>query len=450
MKKQWANHPPKNMIMQMNAFIKNLQTPIAIVGMGKSGEAARRLLIQAGITPNSIVTFDAKLISANFQDPTILMAQVQPRTLIVSPGVPLATPWIALARQQGVRITSELSLACSFLTTEKLIGVTGSVGKSTTVSLLGAGLQAFSSSSFVGGNLGTPFADYAADIVEEKRPPADWVVLELSSYQLENCENLNLNYGAITYFSPNHLERYSDLEHYYKTKWTLLNHTQSSVFLNKNGGDLVSYSQTHPALSSQIPLRIVSKHDPELASLNLTKALLIGEHNQDNLALASALALAAGWPHSAIEAMKSFRGLAHRLENLGEHKGIRFINDSKATAMESVLIATAAAHSTLSSGGTLHLLLGGRDKNLPWENLSTLTGFSPISFTFFGECREIAQKKSRLPGSAFTQLHEALDALKAQARPGDTILLSPGGTSLDEFKSFEDRGGFFKNAATSW
>lgn len=429
------------MIVQMKEFIKNLKTPIAIVGMGKSGEAARRLLLLAGYAPESILTFDGKLESAHFRDPQALMSQGAPRTLVVSPGVPLASPWIQEARTKGVAITSEISLACATLENEKLIGITGSVGKSTTVSILGAGLHAFSKTGFVGGNLGTPFADYAADVLEKKRPRANWIILELSSYQLENCEGLELDYSAITYFTSNHLERYENLEHYYQTKWKILSLTKNVLLLNREGGDLVEYFNKN---GSSQQIQVISRQDPSLQALHLEQAELIGQHNQDNLALASSLALAAGWPVTAIAGMKAFKGLAHRLESVGTVKGVRFINDSKATAMDSVLIAVTAAHDTLQSAGKLWVLLGGRDKNLPWQDLKPLEALQNTEFVFFGECRQTAQAKSTLPGKSFVSMQDAMEFILSQVKPADTVLLSPGGTSLDAFKSFEDRGDVFK------
>lgn len=424
----------------MSTFIKNLGTPIAIVGMGKSGEAAKQLLLLNGVKSDSILTFDASLSSADFNDPQILMDKGQPKTLVVSPGVPLSSPWIQMAKASGVRITSELSLACSCLRGEKLIGVTGSVGKSTTVSLIGAGLHAFAPEGFVGGNLGIPFSQYAVEVLIHKRPRAPWVVLELSSYQLENCENLHLEFSAITYFTSNHLERYKSLEDYYHTKWNILSITEKQIFLNSGGGDLLDYA----AKNVDPRVRAVSKSDPVLRPLHLEEALLIGEHNQDNLALAATLALAAGWPQKAIDGMKTFGGLAHRLENIGKFKSIRFINDSKATAMDSVLIATQAVYQTKEATGRMFVLLGGRNKSLPWQDLAPLKNFAGSQFVFFGECRGIAQEKSGLPGPSFEKLGEAIDQVLKEVRPGDTVLLSPGGTSLDEFKSFEDRGDFFK------
>ena len=424
----------------MKKYIKDLKTPVAIVGMGKSGEAAKRLLLADGYSESDIVTFDGKLPTAQVSDPQELLNKVKPQTLVVSPGFPLATAWVQEAKNSGTKITSELSLACACLETEKLIGVTGSVGKSTTVSILGAGLAAFSKTGFVGGNLGIPFSEYAAEVLEGKRPRADWAVIELSSYQLENCEGLELDYSAITYFTPNHMERYSNLEEYYETKWRILTLTKNKLFLNSHGGDLVAYANKKSAPN----VAVVDKAHKSLAAHQLEKADLIGSHNQDNLALAATIATAANWPQSAIEGMKKFKGLAHRLENLGEISGIRFINDSKATAMDSVMIAVQAAMESLAAGKTFFVLLGGKDKNLPWEQLGDLKKYSNTQFVFFGQCRDIAQNKSGLSGKSFEKLEGALKEVVTNAKKEDIVLLSPGGTSLDEFKSFEDRGEFFK------
>lgn len=184
-----------------------IQTPVAIVGMAKSGESAERFLLARGLKREEVLTFDQK-VPAQFNDPQALMSQGKPKTLVVSPGVPLKSSWIIEAQKAGVIVTSEINLACEVLADEKIIGVTGSLGKSTTVSLLGAGLSAFDKNAFVGGNLGTPFCEYATGVLTGKRPRAQWIVLELSSYQLENCKALKVNHAAITFLSANHMERY--------------------------------------------------------------------------------------------------------------------------------------------------------------------------------------------------------------------------------------------------
>ncbi len=423
-----------------------IQTPVAIVGMAKSGESAERLLLARGLKREDILTFDQKA-PAQFSDPLKLMAIGRPKTLVVSPGVPLKSSWIIDAQNADVVITSEINLACECLADEKIIGVTGSLGKSTTVSLLEAGLAAFDKTAFVGGNLGTPFCEYAYGIITGKRARAKWIVLELSSYQLENCAHLRLDHSAITFLSANHMERYESLKHYYLTKWQLLEKTKGALFLNKNGGDLLGFAEKQPGF---FKCRIVSRDDKNLIPHALSQSVLLGPHNQDNLAMAAQMALHCHWPISSLQAMKSFRGLEHRLENMGIFNGVQYINDSKATALDSVLTAVAVAFEYLSPQSTLHVLLGGRNKRLTWEDLQPLGHLPRIQFLFFGECRGVAQEKSLLPGQQFLKLEDALNCVLPQAKSGDIVLLSPGGTSLDEFAGFEARGHFFKKTVANF
>jgi UDP-N-acetylmuramoylalanine--D-glutamate ligase len=423
-----------------------IQTPIAIIGMAKSGQSAKRLLLARGHKKEDIFTFDQK-VPAQFSDPFELMTKGRPKTLVVSPGVPLKSSWIIEAQNAGVVITSEINLACECLVDEKIIGVTGSLGKSTTVSLLGAGLTAFDKNAFVGGNLGTPFCDYAYGVTTGERPRAKWIILELSSYQLENCASLNLSHSAITFLSANHMERYERLDDYYLTKWRMINKTSGTMFLNKNGGELLAFAEKQPEFHRCV---VVSRDDRSLTPHALSQSALLGSHNQDNIALAAQIALHCHWPISSLQAMKAFPGLEHRLENMGFFDGIRYINDSKATALDSVLTAVEVAHACLSPRSVLHVLLGGRNKNLPWEALQTLGSLPRIEFLFFGECRQVAKEKSHLAGPEFAKLEEAITHVLTQAKTDDIVLLSPGGTSLDEFKGFEDRGHFFKEKVRSF
>jgi UDP-N-acetylmuramoylalanine--D-glutamate ligase len=198
------------------------------------------------------------------------------------------------------------------------------------------------------------------------------------------------------------------------------------------------------------PLRISIKYKDkiecpsELTEIKSQKIKLIGKHNLENYFVAATLAEKCGWGSQAFIAMQEFRGLSHRLETVGEYSKILFINDSKATAMDSVIVAVGAALEKTKPENKLFLLLGGKDKNLPWENLSILEANKNMHAVFFGQCGQLAQEKSKLAGPAFTQLAVALTYVFEQARAHDVVLLSPGGTSLDEFKNFEDRGDFFK------
>jgi UDP-N-acetylmuramoylalanine--D-glutamate ligase len=410
-----------------------MKTPFLIVGLGKSGQAAIRLLKLLGISANDIKTFDAKTVGADFSKSEDLK-DFTPGTLVVSPGVPLKTQWIQNFLLAGSDLTSELNLALMVMPTERIIGITGSMGKSTTTTLLGIGAQSFTDKVFVGGNLGIPLADYAADVMEKKRERAEWVILELSSYQLENADRLEVEVGVLTALSPNHLERYASLDEYYATKWSLAQKTQRAFLLNWDNPEIERWCG--PRLNSLCGPVTAKDYDFE-------DIKLIGNHNHQNLALAFSTADFLNWPQSAIEAMKKYPGLEHRIEFAGSYNRIQYINDSKATTMESVLAAVEACLPLVSADGLLHVMLGGRDKNLPWEELGQLKNQPKLVFHFFGEFGEQARINSQLKGTVSKTLKELLSQFHAKS--GDVVLLSPGGSSLDEFKNFEERGDYFKN-----
>lgn len=418
-------------------FVKR---PIAVVGVGLSGEAAKRLLTRNGVKKSDLATFDDKPGAADFHDPAEMMRKFKPATLVVSPGYPLSKEWIQDFREHGGVVTSELALALHFLTTEKIIGVTGSVGKSTTVSVLEAGMRHFSPDSFLGGNIGTPLADYVVELQEGKRKKAPWIVLELSSYQMENCGELHCELSAITSLTPNHMDRYDSLQHYYDTKWELVKRTAKAVVLNRHGGDLEKYAK---GKKESAEILWTDQNDDELDSFHLDQAKLLGSHNQDNLAVAAKLAREAGWPAEAVQAMKDFPGLSHRMENLGEVKGVRYVNDSKATTIESVKTAAIGLWEQMDRKLNLILLLGGKDKGLPWEELKDLKKIQKLKPIFFGAVAERAKEGSGFEGPTFPKLGDAIKHARLIAQKGDTVLLSPGGTSWDEFKNFEERGKYF-------
>lgn len=421
--------------MMSQTSLKNLKTPIAIVGLGKSGNSALNLLKAAGFSDSDLLTYDDKDSSAQFCQSADII-QKNPQTLVVSPGVPLVTAWIQNLIKAGAHLTSEISLTARLLTTEKVIGITGSVGKSTVTSILGVAAIAEDENSFVGGNLGTPFCAYGLSLVSGKTP-ARWVVLELSSYQLENCAGLNLDYSAITFLSPNHLERYESLEQYYHTKLKITAITKNLCVVNQSSPDAIKFSDL-----ASCPVKLVNAKN-NLSDDQAEKVALIGQHNHDNFAVAQELGKAAGFKSSSLDQMYKFKGLAHRLENVGVVNGVTYVNDSKATAMDSVLVATEGCLEKVSDKHTLHLLLGGKDKNLPWEQLSVLKDETRIQFVFFGACGDLAKEKTKLNGPTFKNLGAALDYVLSVEKTGDMVLLSPGGTSLDEFKNFEERGHFF-------
>lgn len=427
----------------MRSELKHLESelPFAIIGMGLTGEATLKMLLSAGVSRNQIKTFDEKNL-ADYSDPEILLKEFSPKTLIVSPGVPLSSLWIKNAQKKGLKIRSELELATYFLTSESVIGITGSIGKSTTTALLYEAAKKEDAHAFVGGNFGIPLAHYVDGLMHGK-PKAKYVILELSSFQLENYSNLNAKIGIVTYLSANHLERYDNQAHYFETKLKLLEKTNELAICNLRGGSLSKMEKELKARFPNLKFSFVDRKD--FSSQENRRPSLVGDHNLDNLAMAYAVAEHLKWSANSRLAMLSFRGLSHRLENVGTFKEILFLNDSKSTTIDSVLEAVQSIKDENKFSGKIHLLLGGKDKNLPWENLSSLKENDRFQFHFFGQYGKSAQEKTQLGGSLSARLGDCLNQLKNHLSAGDIVLLSPGGTSLDEFKSFGDRGDYFKN-----
>lgn len=421
--------------------MKKIKTPIVILGIAKSGSSAKNLLLKAGYSTENILTFDEKKPAdlVTWSD----FEKLQIGTLIVSPGISLKSDGLKNLLKKGWQLSSEISLACDFLADEKIIGITGSVAKSTVTSLVGQAILADDPNGFVGGNLGIPFSEYALRVLNGS-PRAKWIVLELSSYQLENCKGLQLYSSAITYLSANHLERYESIDEYYLTKCHISQITKNICVLNSQSEDILKYQKYIACITKMTSAKIFK--NTEL----LEKVKLIGEHNKDNFCIAYELVQNAGLSQTATNAMVGFSGLEHRLEFVAEKNGVIYINDSKATAMDSVLVAVKASLEKVKSESHLYLLIGGKDKNLPWDDLAGLVQNNKIKIIYFGECGKLAQiKMMAFKSKYYSTLGAAFDSLKDLVQKKDVVLLSPGGTSLDEFKNFEDRGNFFKQKVES-
>lgn len=433
--------------MEFRTESLRLPTPVLVVGLGISGKSVLRLLKILGASSQDVFSYDDKDPSAQIRSEAEAL-KLRPQTLVVSPGVPLSTRWIQELRDQGVLITSELELASNFLKNEKVLGITGSVGKSTVVALLGQGLG---SQGFIGGNFGDPLANYVSDILEEKRIRAEWIVLELSSYQLENFPSLMCDASAIISLTPNHLERYASKDDYYRVKLSLILKTKGPIVFNHSGFDLIPFVRKEYLNSKNRSQFTSTDHrDPLVKLLLKKKSNLLGRHNQDNLAVCIRLAQLLDWSPEVINRFFNFSGLPHRLENIGFYKEVLFVNDSKATTIASVLQAVNSLKDKIQTCRNFHLLIGGKDKNLPWVDLSSLKKIPRAHFYFFGESADRARTQSGLPGKKHSQLSGALKDCLQAVKPNDLVLLSPGGTSLDEFKSFEHRGQEFRKEIELW
>ncbi len=377
--------------------------------------------------------------------------------LCLSGGVASDIDLVAEAQHRGIPITNDSQL---FLEAApcKVIGITGSAGKTTTTMLVGRMLKAMEGKGvrkvWVGGNIGNPLI---ADLPEMRAE--DIAVMELSSFQLEWMTRAP-QIAAIVNLAPNHLDRHKTMENYVAAKARILDHqtVDDVAILNREDsrswplaervqGRLLFFGRDELAKNQlgtfvrggQIWLR---DENDERALLPLAEIELRGEHNLMNVLAACAIAAAAG--ADAIRAgVQGFRGAAHRLEFVRTVNGADWYNDSIATAPQR---AEAAIR---SFDKPMVLLLGGRDKGLPWEDLARLAAERTHHVVLFGEIAGMLQpilerEASNLLFSRAANLAEAVQKAAAVTKEGDVVLLSPGGTSFDEFKDFEVRGDRFR------
>jgi UDP-N-acetylmuramoylalanine--D-glutamate ligase len=332
----------------------------------------------------------------------------------------------------------------------QLVGVTGSIGKSTVSALVAHGLESIGLSIFLGGNFGEPLATHLLEHIKGN-DLASIIVLELSSYNLENCGDLSFTVSALTNFSENHLDRYDSKEDYYFTKLSIVERTRQVAFYNPFSPDLKLFIEKHwSQLREKILLTEIGFGAEPPTPMEQNKALakaVCFELVEDEL------------KKNGIElAIENFKGLKHRYQFIRSmeknSRTLDFINDSKATNIESVFGALAQS----IKYDFILWLVGGRDKNHSWELLSAMPiSAAKIEIIFFGESARKMRELSGMDGKVFGSLRETLKHLEEtidekffnseNGYAKNLILLSPGGSSLDEFGSFEERGDFFSQWA---
>lgn len=375
--------------------------------------------------------------------------------LCPSGGVPLTLPIVAEAVSRGIPLSNDSQIFMEVVPC-RTVGITGSAGKTTTTTLVGnMAKAAYGEKAHVGGNIGDPLINYVDGMKVD-----DIAILELSSFQLEQM-TISPNVAAILNVTPNHLDRHGTMEAYAAAKarilefqskedaavlgrddkgaWSLRNKVQGRLF-TFSMDDLekgLDGAYLHEGL---LNLRDGNAYLPLLLRERIQ---LRGDHNVQNVLAAFAIGHAAGFPLDAmLEAVEEFRGVPHRLELVREWNGVRWYNDSIATAPERSMAAVRAFEEPIV------LLLGGRDKDLPWEELIALADERVDHLVLFGEAAEKIQKtvdslgpgKRRFSVTRAAGLQEAVRKAAEIAEPGDVVLLSPGGTSFDEFKDFAERG----------
>jgi UDP-N-acetylmuramoylalanine--D-glutamate ligase len=377
----------------------------------------------------------------------------------VSPGVPADNPVYAAARRRGLAIESMTTLFFE-LCPAPIVGVTGSSGKTTTTSLIGHILREIGEPTVVGGNIGDPMLALLPSIGPRTR-----VVLELSSFQLEILVR-SPHIAVVTNISPNHLDRHRTMGAYVAAKQRIVRYQRPRDVAVLNAGDehAGAFQTAGEVLwfGSNIGHRngvtveagsiVRRKSGHDTAILDMPDVPLLGRHNAENVLAALAAIDALGIPLSDVtEAVESFRSPPHRLQVIAERGGVRYIDDSIATSPARASVALEALT------GPVILIAGGRDKNLPWDDFARLAAHRAHAVVLIGEAAGLIDRAIRacLNGSGSLRakrirccnsLAEAVAEASRIAKPGDTVLLSPGCTSFDMFTNFEERGAAFLRA----
>ena len=333
--------------------------------------------------------------------------------LVKTPGVPGDRPLVVAARERGIPVWSEVELGYHWLAPggTKFVGVTGTNGKSTTTALLGAIFAAAGRDVAVAGNIGVPLTS-----IEH----ADWVVCELSSFQLEDVHELSCDVAVLLNLEPDHLDRYASFDEYRDAKLRIFERARAKVVPRGLGLDGIEFSADDP-----LP----------------AEPLIRGAHNRENAAAATAAARAAGIDDDAIaEALRTFPGIPHRLELVAERDGVRYVNDSKATNVAAALRGVAAY-----AEEPVHLILGGSPKGEDFAPLGAAIGPNVRSVHLIGA--EGPRIGEVVAGDVDGTLAAAVAHAEELAGPGDVILLSPACASYDQFADFEERGEAFRRLA---
>jgi UDP-N-acetylmuramoylalanine--D-glutamate ligase len=382
-----------------------------VVGLARSGLAAKTALESQG---TEVVAADRTL--GNDTDVALLDGV---DVLVKSPGVPGEAPLVVAAREHGIPVWSEIELAARLLP-NPLVGVTGTNGKTTTTELLGALLGARTA-----GNVGTALSELVGEV-----EPGEWIVCELSSFQLEDIEELKPRIAVLLNLEPDHLDRHRSFERYRDAKLR--------VFENQTAEDVAVV----PRGFGPVPgggWRVEFSADDELPA----EPLIPGAHNRENAAAATAAARAAGVGDEAIAtALRTFPGVPHRLELVTEIDGVRYVNDSKATN-------TAAARRALTAfKAPLHLILGGSLKGERFDEFAAdVARANVVTAYLIGEAAEPLATDlgyASVPFLLSTTLERAVAEAASAAQPGEVVLLSPACASYDQFRDFEHRGEEFR------
>ena len=446
---------------------------VTVIGMGKSGIAAARLLVMVG----------AKVTVVDEQESDVLgqaMATLEHENIpfitgrqwkkvlydadwiVLSPGVPADHVALMTAREQGIPIIGEMELACWYLNIP-IISVTGTNGKSTTVRLIGEILRASGKTPFVGGNLGIPLCEAVlADRFAEDKPslcggPYDYAVVEASSFQLETIQQFHPWIAVILNVTPDHLDRHPSFEQYLSAKWKMFSNQTKEDFAVINLDDPLLASKADSVPSSivwfslkqsmqvgvwlekaTVKARIQSR---DFSIGERSEIALRGDHNLTNVLAATAVGLLCGClPDEIRQVLGTFQGAEHVLEFVREFQGVKYYNDSKGTNVDATQKALA------SFDEPVVLIVGGKDKGGDFGQLQDLVQKKGKALITIGEAAERIKRSlgDIKPITLAENLQEAVVCASRVAAAGDVVLFSPACSSFDMFRNYDHRGKEFK------
>jgi UDP-N-acetylmuramoylalanine--D-glutamate ligase len=432
---------------------------ISIIGAGRSGLATAEVVNSLDAIPfvsdNSQLkdkSFLERLSSLNIQ------SEFEGHTsrvydcdlMIVSPGVPSDAEVIVTAEEKGITVWPEIELAYR-LCRGKIVGITGSNGKTTTTALIGEIFKSAGIPTFVCGNIGSPFVDVAQQVPED-----GYAVVELSSFQLERIDSFNPDIAVFLNLTPDHLDRHRSLDAYIDAKMRIFEN-QSALDTAVINFDDQTLRQSCPSLESHIKWFSLKKRvddgiwaipggaifNGETELMKSGDIKIKGEHNLSNACAAIGAAVSAGISKEKIvETLKSFAGVEHRLEPVRLIGGVSYINDSKGTNVDSVFWALKAVSAPVI------LIAGGKDKGGDFSALNEMVSQKVKLVILIGQASDKIEatwsKLTRIVRSS--SMENAVTIARDNSQSGDTVLLSPGCASFDMFDNYEHRGRVFKQA----
>ncbi len=437
---------------------------VLVVGLGKSGVASALFLQARGAR---VTVSDAKTEDELREEiPALLDHGITVETgghgertfrqqdlIVVSPGVPVDAPQLAHARELGIPVVGEIELAARFLPGH-IVAITGSNGKTTTTSLAGEVIAAGGFKTLVGGNIGTPAISFVGEAT-----PDTYIVLEVSSFQLETIETFQPKVAAILNVTPDHLDRHRSFGVYLAAKARVFENQTRDDFAVLNADDptcvklaeglraQVNWFSRQKEVSQGAFVRsariIVRRGAEEREIMPVAEIPLKGAHNLENvLAAVCAGTLAGCAPDRIRQAVRAFKAVEHRLEYVATVNGVEYYNDSKATNVDATIKALE------SFAGNIHIIMGGKHKGSPYTVLHELLRQRAKRVYTIGAAAEIIENdiKGAVEVMRAGTLENAVRRAAETAQPGDIVLLAPACASFDQFQNYQQRGRVFKDA----